>query len=81
MASHKDLLKTWIVEALESEQREMSVLEVAKYVWHHHEDDLRDAGDLFYSWQYDLRWAAQVLRDEGVLRSKDGKKQGGWQLA
>ncbi|QBF47364.1 hypothetical protein [Janibacter limosus] len=81
MASNKDILKTWVVEALESEKHEMSVLEVAKFVWQHHEDDLRSSGDLFYSWQYDLRWAAQVLRDEGVLKSKDGKRSGGWELA
>lgn len=46
----------------------------------HHEQELRDAGDLFFSWQYDLRWAAQALRNEGELKAKDGKRSGGWEL-
>lgn len=81
MANNTEVLKPWIVEALQSAGREMSILEVAKFVWERHEEELRDAGDLFFSWQYDLRWAAQVLRDEGVLRAKDGKRSGGWELA
>lgn len=81
MARSKDQLKVWIVEALQSEQREMSVVEVAKYVWEAHEDDLRESGDLFYTWQYDLRWAAQTLRDEGVLSAKNNRRKGGWALA
>ncbi|QNF94428.1 hypothetical protein [Janibacter sp. YB324] len=80
MANNTEVLKPWIVEALQSGGREKSILEVAKFVWEHHEQELRDAGDLFFSWQYDLRWAAQALRNEGELKAKDGKRSGGWEL-
>jgi hypothetical protein len=52
------------------------VLEVTKDVWAAHEDDLRASGDLFFTWQYDLRWAAQKLRDAGRLAPKHGERGG-----
>jgi hypothetical protein len=36
---------------------------VAQYIWDNYETELRASGDLFYTWQYDMRWAAQKLRD------------------
>lgn len=80
MAEKRDL-ETWIVQALSEHGGETAVVEVARHVWIHHEDELRESGDLFYTWQYDLRWAAQNLRDDGVLASKDGRRRGGWRLA
>lgn len=79
MATKRDL-ETWIVQALRDQGHEMSVVEVARHVWEHHEPELRDSGDLFFTWQYDLRWAAQNLRNDGVLASKEGKRSGGWRL-
>ncbi|GAA4717312.1 hypothetical protein GCM10025782_13030 [Pedococcus ginsenosidimutans] len=80
MAEKRDL-ETWIVQALREHGGEMAVVEVARHVWSHHEDELRESGDLFYTWQYDLRWAAQNLRDDGVLAAKEGHRRGGWRLA
>ena len=80
MAEKRDL-ETWIVEALGSAGKELSVAEVARAVWVRHEAELRESGDLFYTWQYDLRWAAQNLRNDGVLASKEGRRGGGWRLA
>lgn len=79
MATKQDL-ESWIVQALREERREMTVVDVARHVWENHEADLRASGDLFYRWQYDLRWAAQNLRNDGVLASKDGRRSGGWSL-
>lgn len=70
-------LKKWILEALAASGGESSVIDVHKYVWSHHESDLRDAGDHFYKWQYEIRWAAQLLRDEGLLVYP---KRGTWAL-
>ena len=44
------------------------MLEVGKYIWDHHESELRRSGDLFYKWQYDMRWAANHLRKTGVMK-------------
>ena len=57
------------------------VVEVSKYIWDHYEGDLRKSGDLFYTWQYDVRWAAQRLRKEGKLRYNQDNGRSVWELA
>jgi hypothetical protein len=80
MADKHDL-KPWVLEALDELAGSGSVVAVSRVVWRRHEPDLRTSGDLFYTWQYDIRWAAKVLRDEGSLRSVAGSKRGPWELA
>ncbi len=63
----KETLKTWVVEALFELGGEARQIEVAKVVWRRHENELRQSGDIFYRWQYDMRWAATELRKEGRL--------------
>ena len=79
MAS-RDVLMRWVLEALKAQGGSASVLQVCKWVWSHHEDDLRNAGDLFYSWQYDLRWAATKLRKQGRLAATSREDRGMWRL-
>lgn len=79
--ANKEDLAGWMVEALTELGGHGSVVEVSKTVWRRHEPDLRISGDLFYTWQYDIRWAAQTLRDTGKLKSMDRKKGGAWELA
>lgn len=79
MASKRNL-QEWIVEALRANGGSASLLVVTKHVWQVHEADLRASGDLFYTWQYDLRWAGQLLRDAGVLAPADGRRGGPWTL-
>lgn len=76
MASKSDL-KQWVYEALLA-LGPSTVTEIARHIWEHRETELRHSGDLFYTWQYDMRWQAQTLQDEGRL-SKKGKG-GRWQL-
>ncbi len=68
------LLKAWVIEALGELGGKGSVVQVAEHIWKHHENDLRAQGDLFYTWQYAMRWAAQVAQHEGKL-SKAGKNR------
>jgi hypothetical protein len=35
-----------------------TIIEVCKYIWDHYQKDLENSGSLFYTWQYDIRWAA-----------------------
>ncbi|MDP9056413.1 MAG: hypothetical protein M3N34_03645 [Pseudomonadota bacterium] len=65
MSSRQDL-QSWIIESLQLNGAS-TVTEVAKIIWHDHEADLRKSGDLFYTWQYDMRWQAQKLQDQGKL--------------
>lgn len=73
-------LQNWIVEALRSKGDRASVTEVCKAVWQLHEPDLRASGDLFFTWQYDIRWAAHVLRRRGLLRPASESPNGIWEL-
>ena len=74
----KAFLKDFVFEALAA-RGPSTVTEIAKYIWAHHEADLRASGDTFYTWQYDMRWAGQSLQNEGKLL-KNGPG-GTWKLA
>lgn len=75
-------LQDWVVEALKAHGGAASILDISKHVWTHHERELRESGDLFFTWQYDLRWAGQVLRDHGVLSPAAGRRtRVPWSLA
>lgn len=77
MASREDL-EVWVYEAICRHGGEASLLDVARDIWQQHEGDLRASGSLFYSWQYDMRWAAQRLRDKGRLMRADLAPRGVW---
>ncbi|WP_159650437.1 hypothetical protein [Vibrio atypicus] len=79
MADKHDLRK-WVCEAIEHHGGEARLIEVAKYIWHNHEKELRKSGDLFYTWQYYMRWAATQLRKDKVLKSVDESPSGVWTL-
>jgi len=79
MASKQDL-KDWVLEALLTEGGASDVVSIAKRIWQAHEHDLRLSGDLFFTWQYDMRWAAHALRKEGKLKSVNDKALP-WELA
>lgn len=78
MANQADL-KNWIIEALEFHGGKAYIIDVHKYVWQVYEPELRKSGDLFFRWQYDLRWAATELRREGKLR-RNTRTRGLWRL-
>lgn len=77
----KQVLREWILEALQARGGSATLVEVCRHVWQYHEDDLWDSGDLFYTWQYDVRWAATELRRRGLLRAEDKSPRGVWELA
>ena len=69
-----------VEEALKSLGGHGTIVQVCEYVWKIHEDDLRRAGDLFFTWQYDISWAAQKLRDSGILHKAQVSPKGIWEL-
>ena len=73
-------LMPMVINALEYYDGSASVLEISKYIWTNHEEDLRDSGELFYRWQYVLRWAGLKLRKEGKLVSSNQSPRGVWLL-
>ena len=77
----RNLIKHYLLDALIDNEGAASVLVLAKNIWDNHEEDLRGLGDLFYSWQYDMRWAATELRAEGKLKPATEPQDEIWELA
>ena len=54
-------LKSCVVEALNALGGKGTIVDVAREIWQRHEAELRLSGDLFFTWQYDSRWAKKSL--------------------
>ncbi|MCB1332408.1 MAG: hypothetical protein KDK26_01870 [Roseivivax sp.] len=67
MTVHLTDLQEWIMQALDANGGSATIVQVAKWIWDNKEADLRNSGDRFYRWQYEMRWEAQKLRDLGLL--------------
>ena len=73
-------LTNWTYEALINLGGKAKLAEVAREIWENHESDLRSSGDQFYTWQYDMRWCAQKLRDDGYFMSNNKTERGYWEI-
>ena len=49
------------------------MIDIFKSFWTKYEHELKNSGDLFYTWNYDIRWAATNLRKN--KRMKQAKEQ------
>jgi hypothetical protein len=79
MATREDL-QTWVIDALKSRQGTGSIVQVAEHIWHNHEQELRKSGDMFYTWQYDMRWACTRLRERKIVQPAEISAKGQWKL-
>lgn len=80
MLTRHDLL-TVLYDSLKSLGGSATIIEVSKYIWDHYEKELRKSNNLFFTWQYDVRWAATMLRKKGEMKSSDISPKGLWELA
>jgi len=48
MATKYDL-RDWLVDALEKSGGQASIVDVCKYIWENHQDELWAFGDLFFT--------------------------------
>ena len=79
MATREDL-RLWLIECLKAHGGKATIVEVCKCLWENHREDFVAAGDLFYTWQYDVRWAATQLRQAGKIRDAASSPKGVWEL-
>lgn len=79
--AHREDLVSWVLEAVKRNNGEATVLQVARDIWREHRVVLEQSGDLFYTWQYDMRWAAQKLRIDGRLRPSAECERGKWAVS
>jgi len=42
--------KNWLIEALNHYGGKASIVQVCKYIWENHNQELENSGDLFYTW-------------------------------
>lgn len=75
MAARKEL-QDWVIQALKAKGGTARIVEVAKHIWEHHERELKLSGDLFYTWQYDMRWACTKLRERKIVQPADTANPG-----
>lgn len=80
MVNNQNVLKSWIVDALNFYQGQAHHIDVAKWVWRNKRDNLYEMGDLFFVWQYKLRWAATSLRQDNILLPSTESPAGTWVL-
>lgn len=76
----RDDLQYWVIKALESLGGSGSIVQVAKYLWENYNSELQASGDLFYTWQYDMRWAATKLRNNNTILPAEVSEKGEWRL-
>ena len=79
MATKYDL-RDWLVDAPNAHGGSASIVDACRYIWHNHKNELLASGDLFYTWQYDVRWAATELRKTRALRPANASPRGVWEL-
>lgn len=80
MATKRDLA-FWVEAALRDLGGAASIVDVARAIWARHHAELEVSGDLFFTWQYDMRWAALTLRKRGILAPPGQSGDRTWSLA
>ncbi|BBH14653.1 MULTISPECIES: hypothetical protein [Chromobacterium] len=78
--SHKAVLQQWVLEALAAHGGKADRLTVAKHIWQARGREL-EGTELFYTWQYDMSWAASELRKLGQLKPANAGPAGVWELS
>lgn len=73
-------LVPWLRAALSSLGGRGTVTEVCRAIWRDHSRDLRRLGDPYYTWQYDTRWAAYLLREAGEATFRRQGRNTVWEL-
>lgn len=77
---NRQTMTIWVREALEELGGKATILDVCKAVWRNHGHEIKENDDLFYKWQYEIRWAADLLRRKGELKGSTDSEKGTWEL-
>ena len=70
----------WIVEALGPLGGSARIDKIRKHIWVHHGQEIRDSGNLHFTWLEDLAWAATQLRAKGILKKSKETPKSVWAL-
>lgn len=81
MPRGREIMTEWVAEAIRAHGGSATILDIARHVWDNREADIREVPNLLYEWQYELRWAGNLVRRDGVIRPADTSPRGVWELA
>jgi hypothetical protein len=76
----KDMLPELLYDVLSCMGGSACIVSVCRKFWEKHEKDLIKSGDMFYTWQYDIRWAATTLRKSGRMKDARVSPSGVWEI-
>jgi hypothetical protein len=76
----KEMLPDLLYSVLKKMGGSASLLAVCKKFYSIYEVELKNSGDLFYTWQYDIRWAATTLRKSGRMKGANISPIGVWEI-
>jgi hypothetical protein len=79
MKTRKDLC-AWIVEALKELKGSAQIIKIREYIWQHHKDEIMSSGNLHFTWNEDIFWAATQLRAKGLLKNAKATSKNVWEL-
>ena len=77
----REIMKEWVKQSLVQLGGRATIIDICKNVWENHKIEIQDTADLFYQWQYEIRWAGDLLRREGTLVPARTSPRGVWELA
>lgn len=78
--TRKDLCD-WIVEALNDLNGSAQIKMVRKHIWDHHGSEIVSSGNLHFTWNEDVMWAATQLRAKGTLKNAKATSKNVWALS
>jgi hypothetical protein len=56
------------------------LIDIFKAFYSKYESQLKKSGDLYYTWNYEIRWAATKLRKENRMVNAKEQKKGIWEI-
>jgi len=77
----REEIKGWVQTALKELGGRARIVAICERVWQDHKDDIEAQRSLFFQWQYEIRWAGDLLRRDGVLRPAKLSPRGVWELS
>lgn len=77
---NRNNLPDYLFEILNDLGGRATIVETCKHFWEKYETELRASDDLFYTWQYDIRWAATELRKTDRMIDASSSERGMWEI-
>ncbi len=76
----KEELPDYLFKTIEYMGGKGNIVEICRCFWSLYEGDIKPSEDLFYTWQYDIRWAATELRKTNRMKGVDISPRGIWEI-